>query len=83
MHTDKASLRGRHQHGRADHEQISRRAAHQTEGHAQRPPLRPRQPVHAVQEGNEQQMNGGKPRAISDSTATVRTICRPAARSTA
>ena len=57
---DPGRVRQQRQHGQADQERIGRWPAHQPEGHAQRPLLRPGQPVHAVQEGDEQLVNGGK-----------------------
>ena len=46
-------VRKQRQHSQTDQERIGRRAGHQPEGYAQRPPLRPGQPVHAVQEAKE------------------------------
>ena len=80
---DLGGVREQRQHGQADQERIGRRPAHQPEGHAERPPLRLGQPVHGGQEGDEQLVDGGETQAFSDSTATIRTICRSAARSTA
>ena len=56
-------VRKQRQHSQTDQERIGRRPGHQPEGHAQRPPLRPGQPVHAVQEGKEQAMDGGEAQA--------------------
>ncbi len=56
-------VREQREHGQADQERIGGRPAHQSERHAQRLPLRPGQPVHAVQKGKEQLMDGGEAQA--------------------
>ena len=72
-------VREQREHGQADQERIGRRPAHQPERHAERPPLRLGQPVHAGRRGRSSWWTAAKPRLVSDSTATIRTICRSAA----
>ena len=53
-------LREQREHGQTDQERVGRRAAHQSEGHAECPLLRLGQPIHGGQQGYEQLVDSGE-----------------------